>query len=162
MDEIQDTTPPPAQTDDEVSKLRAENAILRAHCETWKRRVNFHSAVVYGVTKVARGQILSMRAEREQLEQKYQNLKRKCTDLEWVASRSDVAAEPGLTFCPTPRAAASPSPTSTDDRSPKLNGEKRSRPDSSESDSENRRSPPVKKKLRSSTGSTSPTLEPMN
>ena len=82
LDEIQDPPPPPAQNEAEVSKLRAENAILRAYCETWKRRANLHSAVIYGVAKVARGQIFNMRAEREQLEQKYQNLKRKYADLE--------------------------------------------------------------------------------
>jgi hypothetical protein len=82
LDEIQGAPPPPVETDDEVSKLRAENAILRASGEMWKRRANLHSAVIYGVAKVARGQILGMRAEREQVEQKYQNLKRKYTDLE--------------------------------------------------------------------------------
>jgi len=92
LDEIQETPPPPAQTEGEVSKLRAENAILRAYCESWKRRANLHSAVIYGVAKVARAQIHTMRTEREQLEQRYQNLKRKCADLEWVVSLSDVAA----------------------------------------------------------------------
>ena len=87
LDEIQNPPPPPVQNEAEVSKLRAENAILRAYCETWKRRANLHSAVVYGVAKVARGQILSMRAEREQLEEKYQNLKRRYGDLECVVSR---------------------------------------------------------------------------
>ena len=82
LDEIQDAPPPPAETEAEVSKLRAENAILRIYCETWKRRANLHSAVIYGVAKVARGQILGMKAEREQVEQKYQNLKRKYADLE--------------------------------------------------------------------------------
>lgn len=82
LDEIQNPPPPPVQNEAEVSKLRAENAILRAYCETWRRRANLHSAVVYGVAKVARGQILSMRAEREQLEEKYQTLKRKYGDLE--------------------------------------------------------------------------------
>lgn len=81
LDEIQDP-PPSLQGEAEVSKLRAENAILRAYCETWKRRANFHSAVIYGVVKVAREQVLGMRVEREQLEQKYQNLKRKYADLE--------------------------------------------------------------------------------
>lgn len=82
LDEIQDTPSPPVQPEAEVSKLRAENAILRAYCETWKRRANLHSAVIHGIAKVAREQILSMRTDREQLEQKYQNLKRKHADLE--------------------------------------------------------------------------------
>ena len=82
LDEIQGSPPPPIETEAGVSELRAENAILRASCESWKRRANLHSAVIYGVAKVARGQILSMRAEREQLEQKYQNLKLKHADLE--------------------------------------------------------------------------------
>lgn len=82
FDEVQDPLPPPAQNEAEISKLRAENAILRAYCETWKRRANLHSAVIYGVAKVAREQVLSMRAEREQLEQQYQNLKRKYADHE--------------------------------------------------------------------------------
>jgi len=82
FDEVQNPLPPPTQNEAEVSKLRAENAILRAYCETWKRRANLHSAVIYGVAKVAREQVFSMRAEREQLEQKYQNLKRKYADLE--------------------------------------------------------------------------------
>ena len=84
LDEIQDAPPPPVETEAEVSKLRAENAILRASCESWKRRANLHSAVIYGVAKVAREQILSMRAEREQLEQKYRNLKHEHTDLKRV------------------------------------------------------------------------------
>lgn len=82
LEEIQNAPSPPVQNEAEVSKLRAENAILRAYCETWKRRANLHSAVIYGVAKLAREQVFSMRAEREQLEQKYQNLKRKCADLE--------------------------------------------------------------------------------
>jgi hypothetical protein len=82
LDEVQDTPSPSAQTEAEVSRLRAENAILRTYCGSWKRRANFHSAVIYGVTKVAREQILGMRVDREQLEQKYQNLKRKYADLE--------------------------------------------------------------------------------
>jgi hypothetical protein len=84
LDEGHDTPPPPPQFDAEVSKLRAENTILRAYCETWKRRANLHSAVIYGVAKVAREQIFSMRADREQLEQEYQILKRKYADLEYV------------------------------------------------------------------------------
>jgi hypothetical protein len=82
LEEIQNAPSPPVQNEAEVSKLRAENAILRAYCETWKRRANLHSAVIYGVAKLAREQVFSMRAEREQLEQKYQSLKRKCADLE--------------------------------------------------------------------------------
>jgi hypothetical protein len=82
LEEIQNAPSPPVQNEAEVSKLRAENAILRAYCETWKRRANLHSAVIYGVAKLAREQVFIMRAEREQLEQKYQNLKRKCADLE--------------------------------------------------------------------------------
>ena len=82
LDEVQDISLPPMETKDEVSELRAENAILRAHSEAWKRRANLHSAIIYGVAKVARGQILSMKTEREQLEQKYQSLKRKYADLE--------------------------------------------------------------------------------
>ena len=82
LDEVQDASPPPPiETEAEVSKLRAENAILRASSESWKRRANLHSAVIYGVAKVAREQILNMRAEREQLEQKYRNLKHEHTDL---------------------------------------------------------------------------------
>lgn len=82
LDEVQDTSPTPIETEDEVSKLRAENAILRAYCEAWKCRSNLHSAVVCGVARAARAQILSMKSEREQLEQKYRNLKRKYADLE--------------------------------------------------------------------------------
>ena len=82
LDEIRDAPSLPVETEAEVSKLRAENAILRAYCEMWKRRAHLHSAVVYGVAKVARTQIFSIKAEREQLEQKYQNLKRKYEDLE--------------------------------------------------------------------------------
>ena len=82
LDEIQHTPPPLAEPEAEVSKLREENAILRAYCETWKRRANLHSAVIHGIAKVAREQILNMRTDREQLEQKYQNLKRKYADLE--------------------------------------------------------------------------------
>jgi len=48
----------------------------------WKHRANFHSAIIYGVAKAARGQILGMRAEQEQLERKYESLKRKYADLE--------------------------------------------------------------------------------
>ena len=84
LDEVRDPPPPPVQNEAEVSKLRAENAILRAYCETWKRRAHLHSAVIYGVAKAARGQILDMKAERERLEQGYQNLKRKYADLELV------------------------------------------------------------------------------
>jgi len=82
LDEIQDVPPPPAESEAEISKLRAENAILRVYCEMWKRRSNFHSAIIYGVAGVARGRILSMRAEQEQLERNYENLKRKYADLE--------------------------------------------------------------------------------
>ena len=82
LEEIQAIPPPPVQPEAEVSKLRAENAILRAYCETWQRRANFHSTVIHGIAKVAREQILSMRTDRDQLEQKYQNLKRKYADLE--------------------------------------------------------------------------------
>jgi hypothetical protein len=107
LDEIQDTPPPPVQPEAEVSRLRVENAILRAYCGTWKRRANLHSAVIHGIAKVAREQILSMRTDREQLEQKYQNLKRKYADFE---------------------ATESTSLTSADDRFPKLSNEKHSRP----------------------------------
>jgi len=82
LDEIHDAPPPPAETEAEVPKLRAENAILHAYCGMWKHRANFHSAVIYGVAKAARGQILGMKAEQEQLERKYENLKRKYADLE--------------------------------------------------------------------------------
>jgi hypothetical protein len=82
LDGIQDVPAPSVETDAEVSKLRAENAILRAYCESWKRRANLHSAVICGVAKVAREQILGMREDREQLEQKYQSLKRKYAHLE--------------------------------------------------------------------------------
>ena len=81
LDEIQDTPPPPVQPEAEVSRLRAENAILRAYCETWKRHANLNSVAVHGIAKVARQQILSLRTDREQLEQKYRNLKRKYEDL---------------------------------------------------------------------------------
>jgi len=146
LDENQDAPSPPVQAEAEVSKLRAENAILRAYCDTWRRRADLHSAVVYGVAKVARGQIFSMRVEHEQLEQKYQNLKRKYADLE---------------------ASVSPSSTSTADRPPELGGKKRSGPDSGEaSDSESCTSPlvtlPLKKKLRSSTTSPRIKLESTN
>jgi hypothetical protein len=145
LDEVQDAPPPPVQNEAEVSKLRAENAILRAYCETWKRRADLHSGVIYGVAKVARGQIFSMRAEREQLEQKYQNLKREYADLE---------------------ASTSLSSTSTDDRALKPSGEKRSRPTSGESsDLESWTSSPVlppKKKLRSSTRLSSIKFKPTN
>ena len=82
LDEAQGSPQPPVLTEAEVSTLRAENTILRAYCESWKRRATLHSAVVYGIAKVAREQILAMRAEREQLEQKYQDLNRKYADLE--------------------------------------------------------------------------------
>lgn len=82
LDEAQHAPPPPVENDAEVSKLRTENAILRAYCESWKRRANLHSAVIYGVAKVAREQIIGMREDREQLEQKYQSLKRKYAHLE--------------------------------------------------------------------------------
>ena len=160
FDETQDPSPVPAQNEAEVSKLRAENAILRAYCETWKRRANLHSAVIYGVAKVAREQVLSMRAEREELERKYQALKRKCADLEWVSGA--LVLKPMLTH-PCPRVPASPSP---DDRPPKLIGEKRLRPDSGESsDWQGWTSSPVlppKKRLRSSTTTPTVKLEPTN
>lgn len=82
LDEIQDTPPPSAEPDAEVSKLRAENAILRVYCQTWKHRANLHSSVIHGIAKVARERIVSMRADGEQLKRKYQNLKRKYADLE--------------------------------------------------------------------------------
>ena len=81
LDEVQETPPPPTQLAAEVSKLRAENAILRGYCEIWKHRAEFHSSVIHGIAKVAREQIITIRADREKLEQKYQNLKRKHADL---------------------------------------------------------------------------------
>jgi len=140
LDESQDTSSPPVQPDAEVSKLRAENAILRVYCQTWKHRANLHSSVIHGIAKVARERILTMRADGEQLERKYQNLKRKYADLEASASLSLITA---------------------DDWSPKLSDEKRSRPDSSESGS----SSPVlrpKKKARGSTRSSVVKLEPVD
>jgi len=166
FDEMHDPSPPPAQNEAEVSKLRAENAILRAYCETWKRRANLHSAVIYGVAKVAREQVFSMRVEREQLEQKYQNLKRKYADPECVTFRSGVLLPETSANHRCTRASPSPSPAPVDDRSPKLTGEGRSRPDSSESsDRENWTSSPVlppKKRLRSSTRTPIIKLEPTN
>lgn len=82
LDETQGPPPPPVETEAEVAKLRAENAILRAYGEMWKRRAYLQSAVAYSVAKVARGQILGMKAEQEQLERNYQNLKRTHADLE--------------------------------------------------------------------------------
>ena len=82
LDEVQETVPPAVQPEAEVSKLRAENAILRGYCETWKHRAEFHSSMIHGIAKVARDQIITMRADREKLEQKYQKLKRKYADLE--------------------------------------------------------------------------------
>lgn len=142
LDEIQHSSPPPVVMDAEESKLRAENAILRAYCKTWKRRASLHSAVIYGVAQVAREQILSVRLERDQLEQKYRNLKRKHAELE---------------------ASASSSSTSTDDIFVGLSGENPSRPGSSESVSEEwklSQALPPKKKLRGSTTPPNVKLEP--
>lgn len=143
LDEVQQAPPPPVDTEAEVSKLRAENAILRAYCDTWKRRANLHAAVIYGVAKVAREQILTMRTDRDQLEQKYQNLKRKYADFE---------------------ASSSSSSTSTVDLSTEIGCKKRSRPEWDEPGSENWTSTspvvPPKKKLRGLTMSSDIKLEP--
>lgn len=143
LDEIQHSSPPPVVMDAEASKLRAENAILRAYCKSWKRRANLHSAVIYGVVQVAREQILSVRVERDQLEQKYQTLKRKHAELEASASSSSTSM--GDTF-------VGPS------------GDSSSRPGSSESAPDDwKLSPalPPKKKLRGSTTALTVKLEPV-
>lgn len=64
----------------ECDRLRAENASLRSCCETWRKRAAVHAAAslgLVGLARLARDHALKMRKERIDVEQKYNNLRRK-------------------------------------------------------------------------------------
>jgi hypothetical protein len=87
--ELEDSTPH-SSTDPERRKsarLRAENAILRSHCDSWRKRAEAHGAATLGLAglaRMARSHALQMRSERDALQEKYNALKRKIEDPEYV------------------------------------------------------------------------------
>ncbi|KIP03802.1 hypothetical protein PHLGIDRAFT_42567, partial [Phlebiopsis gigantea 11061_1 CR5-6] len=64
----------------ECDRLRAENASLRACCETWRKRAAVHAAAslgLVGLARLARDHAIKMRKECTDLHHKYNALKRK-------------------------------------------------------------------------------------
>jgi hypothetical protein len=87
--ELEDPTPN-SSTDPErrnSARLSAENAILRSHCESWRKRAEAHGAAtlgLVGLARTARSHALQMRHERDALQEKYSALKRKIEEPEYV------------------------------------------------------------------------------
>jgi len=71
----------PTNADDvpgELARLRAENISLKSQCEGWKARAYYHRASVTGLAglaKITREYALRMKAEKEEIEAKYNLLK---------------------------------------------------------------------------------------
>lgn len=81
IDQPEATLPkPPASLAAECGRVTAENSALRIHCEIWRRRAEIHSAAnlgLLGLARLARDHAMQMKRERDDLEVKYQTLKRK-------------------------------------------------------------------------------------
>ena len=71
----------PTNADDvpgELARLRIENTSLKTQCEGWKARADYHRASVVGLAglaKITREYALRMKAEKEEIEAKYNLLK---------------------------------------------------------------------------------------
>ncbi|KAF9048340.1 hypothetical protein BDZ89DRAFT_759847 [Hymenopellis radicata] len=71
----------------ESARLSAENASLRFNCDLWRKRAEVHAAATLGllnIARVARDHALQLKQEKEDLERKYNVLKRKVDADEYV------------------------------------------------------------------------------
>lgn len=69
----------------ECERLRAENASLKSCSEVWRKRAGVHAAAtlgLVGLARLARDHALKMKQEKNELEEKYNDLKRKYETLE--------------------------------------------------------------------------------
>ncbi|KAI0339560.1 hypothetical protein BDW22DRAFT_1335987 [Trametopsis cervina] len=63
----------------ECDRLRSENASLRVCCEVWRKRAAVHAAAslgLVGLARLTRDEVLKCKAEKMELETKYNALKR--------------------------------------------------------------------------------------
>ena len=71
----------------ECSRLSAENSTLRFNCDMWRKRAEVHAAATVGLLNVARdarNENLQLKKERDELDRKYNMLKRKFDVDEYV------------------------------------------------------------------------------
>lgn len=64
----------------ECSRLSAENKTLRFNCDMWRKRAECHAAATIGLlnlARTARDEALKMKKERDELQAKFQVMKRK-------------------------------------------------------------------------------------
>ncbi len=72
----------------ECARISAENAALRLNCGLWRRRAEVHAAATLGllnVARIARDSAVQMKQEKDELERRYNVLKRKIDAEECVA-----------------------------------------------------------------------------
>jgi hypothetical protein len=78
----------PDQTDNnDPAHLRAENDTLRAYCVMWRKRVEAHAALTRRMVELARtakDEVLRVKFERDELQTRYNALKRKQEESESV------------------------------------------------------------------------------
>ncbi|PBK69209.1 hypothetical protein ARMSODRAFT_886706 [Armillaria solidipes] len=72
----------------ECARISAENAALRLNCGLWRRRAEVHAAATLGllnVARIARDNAVQLKQEKDELERRYNVLKRKIDAEECVA-----------------------------------------------------------------------------
>lgn len=72
----------------ECARISAENTALRHNCGLWRRRAEVHAAATLGllnVARIARDSAVQMKQEKDELERRYNVLKRKIDAEECVA-----------------------------------------------------------------------------
>ena len=70
---------PSTSNNSEAEHLRAENASLRTCCFVWRKRAAVHAAAtlgLVGLARLARDYGLQMKKERDEFEEKYNELKK--------------------------------------------------------------------------------------
>jgi len=86
--------------------LRAENDTLRAYCAMWRRRAEAHAAVtlnILDIARTARRDTLRLKIERDELQTRYNALKRKQEESEhFILPPSLLFAIDGPSHSPTP------------------------------------------------------------
>ncbi|THH27163.1 hypothetical protein EUX98_g7037 [Antrodiella citrinella] len=71
----------------ECARLRAENASLKVCCDVWSKRARLHAGTtlgLIGLVRLSKDSAVRTSVEKEELEKKYQSLKRNIEEIEYV------------------------------------------------------------------------------
>lgn len=78
----------PPKVAEDLAKLRTENATLRSHCLSWRRRAELHGAATLGLldfARMVRDQAANIARERDEMKRECQSLKRKLDDYDQLS-----------------------------------------------------------------------------